>query len=210
MRGFSRVRENSPQPRCPGGHKTSMDKPQFLLIGCLTLVNIVMAPSVWAASEDRFTEIAKKARTEYTLAQKEWQRGVAELVARTHPEFAAVASAQRNLQLAYIEARTAQFEYLLEHDPSRIVLTHGLSSFTNFEWSEDDSKALIEADPSYAALERKVSELRRKNDQQSDWPTFRKFFRYELVKSNEYQLLLKEFMSRTRQVEALLESYKTK
>ena len=187
-----------------------MNKPHWLLIGCLMLASIVVMPWGEAASGDRFTDIAKKARAEYRVAQEEWQRGLAELVIRTYPEFAAVASAQRDLQLTYIETRTARFEYLLEHDPSRIVLTDGLSKFTNFEWSDHDTEALIEADPSYAALERKVSALRKKNDEQPDWPEFRKYFRNTLSKSNEYQDLLKEFVSRTKEIEALLQSYTTK
>ncbi len=187
-----------------------MNKPHWLLIGCLMLASIVVTPWGEAAGGDRFTDIAKKARAEYTVAQEEWQRSLAELVIRTHPEFAAVASAQRDLQLAYIELRTARFEYLLEHDPSRIVLTDGLSKFTNFEWSDHDTETLIEADPSYAALERKVSALRKKNDEQTDWPEFRKYFRNTLSKSNEYQDLLKEFVSRTKEVEVLLQSYTTK
>lgn len=187
-----------------------MGRPQFLLIGCLMVVHIVTAPCSWAGNGDRFIELAKKAQTEYALAQEEWQRGLAELVIRARPEFTAVASAQRDLQLAYIALATARFDYLLQHDPSRIVLTNGLSQFSNFEWSEKDTKILIEADPSYAALERKVSELRRKNDEQPDWARFREYFRTTLSRSNEYQVLLKEFMSRTKQVEALLQSYKTK
>jgi hypothetical protein len=69
---------------------------------------------------------------------------------------------------------------------------------------------LIKADPSYAALERKVSALRKKNDEQTDWPEFRKYFRNTLSKSNEYQDLLKEFVSRTKEIEAWLQSYTTK
>jgi hypothetical protein len=186
-----------------------MIKPHWLLIGCLMLVSIVVASWGGAASGDRFTDNAKKARAEYTVAQEKWQRSLAELVIRTHPEFTTVASAQRDLQLAYIELRTARFEYLLEHDPSRIVLTDGLSKFTNFEWSDSDTEVLIEADPSYAALERKVSVLRKENDEQPDWPEFRKYFRNTLLQSNEYQGLLKEFMSRMEEVEALLQSYTT-
>jgi hypothetical protein len=186
-----------------------MDKQHYLLIGCLMLLSIAVGPWGEAAGGDRFTEIAKKARAEYTLAQEKWQRGLAELVIRKNPEFAAVASAQRDLQFAYIEARTARFAYLLKHDPSRIVLTKGLSTFSNFEWSDNDTKALIEADPSYAALEGKVSALRKKNDEQPDWPRFREYFRNTLSKSKEYQVLLKEFMSRTKQVEGLLQSYRS-
>jgi len=187
-----------------------MDKPPYLLIGCLMLVNIVVVPWSSAASGDRFTDIAQKAHTQYTSAQEEWQRGLAALVIRTHPEFAAVALAQRNLQLAYIETRTARFDYLLEHDPSRIMLANGLSRFSNFEWSDDDNKALMDADPSYAALERRVAGLRSKSDQQPDWPRFREFFRKTLSKSHEYQVLLTELLSRTKQVEALLQSYEAK
>ena len=159
------------------------------------------------ARGDKFTEIAKKARAEYTLAQEKWHRGLAELVIRSNPEFAAVASAQRNLQLAYIELRTARFEYLLQHDPSKIKLTNGLSQFTNFEWSDKDAKMLIKVDPSYEALERKVSVFRKKNDEQPDWPRFRDYFRNTLSKSKEYEMLLKEFISRTKRVEVLLQSY---
>ncbi len=187
-----------------------MERPQFLLLGCLMLVHIVVAPWSWAASGDRFTELAKKAQMEYSLAQEKWQRGLAELVIRTNPEFTAVASAQRDLQLASIALRTARFDYVLRHDPSRIVLTNGLSQFSNFEWSDDDSRALIEVDPSYAALERNVSELRRKNDEQPDWAIFREYFRNTLSQSHDYQILLQEFMSRTKQVEALLQLYKAK
>ncbi len=187
-----------------------MNKPHWLLIGCLMLASIVVTPWGEAASGDRFTDNAKKARAEYTVAQEKWQRGLAELVIRSNPEFAAVASAQRNLQLAYIETRTARFEYLLQHDPSKITLTNGLSQFTNFEWSDHDTEVLIKADPSYAALERKVSALRKKNDEQPDWPEFRKYFRNTLSKSNEYQDLLKEFVSRTKEIEAWLRSYTIK
>lgn len=159
------------------------------------------------ARGDKFTEIAKRARGEYTVVQEQWQRNLAELVIRSNSEFAGVAAAQRDLQLAYIELRTARFEYLLQHDPSRIVLTNGLSQFTNFNWSDKDTKVLVEADPSYAALERKVSVLRKINDEQPDWPRFREYFRNTLSKSKEYEVLLKEFISRTKQVEVLLQSY---
>ncbi len=52
--------------------------------------------------------------------------------------------------------------------------------------------------------------LRKENDEQPDWPEFRKYFRNTLSKSNEYQNLLKEFLSRTKEIEAVLQSYTTK
>ena len=60
---------------------------------------------------------------------------------------------QRDLQLAYLELGTSQFEYLLAEDPSRIVLTEGLSQFINFAWPDEDTRTLRGAYPGYAALE---------------------------------------------------------
>ena len=120
------------------------------------------------------------------------------------PDFEAVATAQRDLQVAYLDRRTSQFEYLLADDPSRIVLTKGLSRFTNYTWSDEDTQTLRVADPGYAALEAKVAALRKRNDDQRDWPSFREYFRNTLVKSQEYQALLSEFMEKQKAVEALL------
>ena len=137
------------------------------------------------ASADDLAETAGKIQAAYTSAQLEWHRGLAELVIEKRPDFEAVATAQRNLQAAYLELRTARFERLLAENPSRIVLTRGLPGFTNFIWSDEDTQTLREADPSYAALEAEVAALRKRSDDQPDWPSFREYFRDTLVKSKE-------------------------
>ncbi len=161
---------------------------------------LVISPATTAD----FDETARKAQAAYAAAQLEWQRGLAELVIGKRPDFEAVATAQRDLQVAYLDRRTSQFEYLLADDPSRIVLTKGLSRFTNHTWSDEDTQTLRVADPGYAALEAKVAALRKRNDDQRDWPSFREYFRNTLVKSQEYQALLSEFMEKQKAVEALL------
>ena len=158
-----------------------------------------------AATAAEFAETAGKAQAAYAAAQREWQIGLAELVIEQRPEFEAVATAQRDLQTAYLERRTFQFEYLLADDPSRIVLTEGLSQFINYAWSDEDTQTLREADPGYAALEVKVAALRKRNDDQRDWPSFRDYFHNTLVKSKEYQALLSEFMEKQKAAEALLD-----
>ena len=121
------------------------------------------------------------------------------------PEFEAIATAQRDLQVAYLERGTSRFEYLLAEDPSRIVLTKGLPQFINYAWPDEDTQTLREADPGYAALEAKVAALRKRNDDQRDWGSFREYFRDTLLKSKEYQALLSEFMEKQKAVEALLD-----
>ena len=160
---------------------------------------------VSSASASDFAKTARRAQGTYTTAQIEWQHGLAELVTGKRPDFEAVATIQRDLQVAYLELRTARFEYLLANDPSRLVLTKGLSRFTNFAWSDEDTQTLRQADPGYAALEAKVAALRKRNDDQPDWPSFREYFRNTVVKSKEYQTLLSELTEKQKAAEALLD-----
>ena len=174
-------------------------------ISILVLAFLAISPATAAD----FAETARKAQAAYLAAQLEWQRGVAELVIGQRPDFEAIATAQRDLQVAYLERGTSKFEYLLANDPSRIVLTEGLSRFINYTWSDEDKQTLREADPAYLALDVKVAALRKRNDDQRDWPSFREYFRDTLLKSKEFQALLGEFMEKQKAVEALLDAYKT-
>ena len=169
------------------------------------LAFLVISPATAAD----FAETARKAQTAYAAAQREWQIGLAALAVEQRPEFEAIAKAQRDLQVAYIERGTSKFEYLLAEDPSRIVLTEGLSPFINYDWSDEDTQTLREADPGYAALDVKVAALRKRNDDQRDWESFREYFHNTLLKSKEYQALFSAFMEKQKAVEALLDAYKT-
>ena len=94
------------------------------------LAFLVISPATAAD----FAETARKAQAAYAAAQREWQIGLAELAVEQVPEFEAIAKAQRDLQVAYIERGTSRFEYLMVEDPSRIVLTEGLSPFINYHY----------------------------------------------------------------------------
>ena len=151
-------------------------------INILVLAFLVISPATAAD----FAETARKAQAAYLAAQREWQIGLAELAVEQRPEFEAIAKAQRDLQVAYLERGTSKFEYLMAQDPSRIVLTEGLSQFINYDWSDEDTQTLREADPGYAALDVKVAALRKSNDDQRDWGSFREYFRNTLLKSKHY------------------------
>ena len=169
------------------------------------LAFLVISPATAAD----FAETARKAQAAYAAAQREWQIGLAALAVEQRPEFEAIAKAQRDLQVAYLERGTSRFEYLMAEDPSRIVLTEGLSPFINYDWSDEDTQTLREADPGYAALDVKVAALRKSNDDQRDWESFREYFHNTLLKSKEYQALFSAFMEKQKAVEALLDAYKT-
>ena len=177
---------------------TSLTVRTLLCVGASALLSLT------PAGADDLTEAARTVRATYTASQIEWQRGLAELVIRMRPDFEDVATLQRDLQLAYVELGTARFESLLEEDPSRIVLTGGLSAFANFRWSEEDTEILMADDASYAALEKKVAALRKRNDDHPSWPSFREYFRNSLSKTREYQALLGRFMEKQKAVVELL------
>ena len=178
--------------------------PPIVFVFLLVFVATTSLPFQSAQGAADIAGTARNTERAYTTAQREWQGGLAELVIEKKPDFEAVATTQRDLQWAYLERRTARFEHLLARNPSRIVLTEGLSRFTNFDWSREDTEILRKADPEYAALEAKVAALRKRNDDQRDWPSFREYFRNTLVKSKEYQALLGEFMEKQKAVEGLL------
>ena len=173
----------------------------------LKSVIVLALVSTTAAGTQEFTEVARVAYAAYAAAQVEWQRGLAELIIEGRPDFERAAMVQRDLQVAYIKRRTARFEYLLDQEPSRIVLTQGLSAFLNFGWSDEDTESLVEADPRYAALERSVAELREGNDDHPDWPSFREYFRSTLTTDTGYQALLNDLTKTQNGVSGTLEAY---
>lgn len=177
----------------------------FKAILLATLLAIV---TPLAASADSFYDIATQARTKYAAAQEGWQRGLVELVMQISPNFQEIATVQRDLQLAYIEQNTVRFRYLLEHDSNRIILTNGVSQFVNFEWSDKDTKALIESNPKYVQLQKQIVELEKKNNQELDWPKFRTWFRDALSKSGDYKTLLSDLQTKRKEVEDTLGKYK--
>ncbi|MGP8052443.1 MAG: hypothetical protein ACLQAH_01340 [Limisphaerales bacterium] len=172
------------------------------------LLAMLFVASQLSASADSFHDIAIQARAKYAAAQESWQRGLAELTIRANPDFREIATVQRDLQVAYVEQSNARFRYLLEHDSSRIILTNGVSQFANFDWTDADTKALAKTDPAYVLLQERITTLEKKNDQESDWPKFRAWFRDTFSKSSDYKNLLADFQAKQKEVEDLLGRYK--
>ena len=169
---------------------------------------LVMGLCPLSASADHSRDTAVQAHALYTAAQTAWQRDLADLVTRTNPDFREIATVQRDLQLAYIEQSGVRFKYLLEHDSKRIILTEGVSRFANFDWTDSDTKALEKMDSSYALLQEKVANLKKKNDQQTDWAKFREWFRETLSKSDAYKTLAGNLQAKNKEVMDLLGKYK--
>jgi hypothetical protein len=90
---------------------------------------------------------------DYAVARKRFQYDLAKLLEDGWPQLEEVAGLQRDLHFALIELNGLRFQYLLEHDPDRLVIDQGLDTFVEFEWTEKDNRALRDLDDRYAKLE---------------------------------------------------------
>ncbi len=151
-----------------------------------------------------YQKTADSAWTMYISAQKEYQHGLAELIAGKNPTYREIAVIARDLQLEYIESRTMEFQYLLHHDPDRIILTNGISRFANYDWSPADSIKLSKKSSKYRHAQKRLAELKVKNESYSNWPAYRTWIHDILSKDQDYIGLMNSFNSRLKEAESIL------
>jgi hypothetical protein len=151
-------------------------------------------------------ECAESAYAQAASASQEWQHGLRDLIAKGRPDLTTLATLEMERQLALIDRRQAQFQYLLRTDVRRIRTSEGLASFRNFDWSETDARVLRQQSPNYVAIERKVVELERQGEARRDWPALRDYMRTSLSPSPQFQDLLKGLRGRELGIERLLKS----
>ena len=106
------------------------------------LATIVFMGVCIPARAETVSECAARAYAEAISASREWQHALRDMVAKVRPDLAPVATLEMEQQLAQIDRRQAQFQYLLHTDVSRIHTGEGLVRFRNFGWTEADGRAL--------------------------------------------------------------------
>ncbi len=156
------------------------------------------------ASADAFADCVRDAASQDLAAKTAFQRDLRDLIVEQRGEFAAVATVNRDLQIAFAEARRARFDYLLAHDPDRIDTANGLSRFSNFDWSEADSNNFMAESESYRDLEQRIARLEERNNGHPDWPKLREYFHAELTRSPAFSSVMAHFQGRQIAVAARL------
>jgi hypothetical protein len=154
------------------------------------------------ASADAFADCVRSTASAHMVAKVEFQRDLRNLVVQNRPEFEALSDVNMDLQILFAEARRKRFDHLLTHDPDRIDTANGLSRFSNFSWSDEDTKNFMAESESYRKLERRISQLEDQNNAHPDWPELREYFRAELTRSPEFSGVMARFQDRQSDVEA--------
>jgi len=170
-------------------------------IGLFFTVQIAIGGTAWA---EAFDECVRDGANKALEAKTAFQSDLRDLIAKKRPEFESLATVSMELQVLLAEARRAKFDYLLRHDANRIDTTKGFVRFSNFEWSEADSAKLIAENSSFAELEGRISALRERNDNDTDWPELRAYFRSELGLSSDFKAIMARFQARQDEVEAVI------
>lgn len=156
------------------------------------------------ARGDAFADCIREAASVNLAARTEFQRDLRNLVVEQKPELTTLATINRNLQIRLAEARFAKYGFLLEHARERINTKNGLSGFSNFEWSDEDTEKFKNESDSYRALETEIAALRAQNDGHPDWPELREHFRSYLNSSEEFEDLMVQLQVGQNEVEATL------
>ena len=156
------------------------------------------------AHGDALADCVRETASANLAAKNEFQRGLRNLIVQQQPEFETLATISQNLQLRLAEARLAKYDYLLKHARERINIKEGLSRFSNFDWSDEDTDKLKEESHSYRALEAQIAVLQTKNNSHPDWPKLRAYFRSSLNSSVEFKDLMTRFQVQQNDVEATL------
>lgn len=159
-----------------------------------------MPRSTWGQSAP---EHRLKAWHVYTDAQRHWQQELAEFLTRHQPELKDLIALNRDVQLAMIEKRSLEFQYLLKVDPERIVTDQGMSRFTNFDWDNQDAQELRQVNPAFAQVEERIKDLRQRSDSHPQWPVLREAHQ-SLAKDPEYEVIYDRFQEKVTQAEQIL------
>lgn len=173
----------------------------FVILGVAIAIQISIVGPVRA---DAFADCVRKAASKALKAKTAFQRDMRDLIVEKRPEFMSVANVNMELQILLAERRRAMFEYLLEHDVSRIDTTNGFGQFSNFGWSDEDTQRFAKKSKSNRELERRISTLQGKNNEQPDWPKMREHFRSKLSQSLRFKALMDRFRSQQSDIGAII------
>ena len=146
-----------------------------------------------------------EARQKAVAAQQRFQQDMYDMLASRWRHLEGLAAAQRDLQLALIDAQTLRFYFLLQHHPKKIVRDQGISPFLNFDWTQEDNDQLRADSPDYGELEKRIKRLQGRSDGHPRWPEAREKT-LSLQSEADFQDAMERLKKAFEEVEELLDA----
>ena len=137
-------------------------------------------------------------------AWRDYVRHLRELIVVAESDHEALATVGMTMRVATIDRRQRRMEWLLEHDPARIVVDGDALEFRTFDWSEDDTAALAAADPTISELGARRDELSAQYAATPGLNLFVEWYNTRLVGSDGYRAATTDLNDREKRVERLL------
>lgn len=108
----------------------------------------------------------------YIDSRRELEKQTHELVSKKWIDEKTISKIHLDLELARLDKKDAQFDFLIEHHPERIDRKKGLDDFANLEWSSKDEENLAHNDKKYAQKISEINQLERKYEALDGRSTF--------------------------------------
>jgi hypothetical protein len=166
---------------------------------------VVAAAMTAGGSAEARLGLRDEAREKAAAAQQRFQQDMYDMLASRWGHLEGLAAAQRDLQLAYIEAQSLRFYFLLQHDPAKIVRDQGISPFLNFDWTDENNDQLRADSPEYMELEKRIKKLRGRSDGHAQWPEAREKA-LSLQSEPDFQDAMERLKEAFEEVEELLDA----
>lgn len=162
--------------------------PKLILCGLVVLVlasNFANSPTHANALKTCIAQVAEMD----VGAKRAFHAGMYDLIVREAPQFEELAGIYRDYQMALVDKRLRQLQYLLFTNPQQLSADETVSKLTNYDWNELDTARMAKIAPEYKALTERIAALEASNNAHPDWTKLREFVAKGLSANKEFEAL---------------------
>lgn len=155
------------------------------------LIILVLSTNISASSanaNELKTCVAQVAQMDVG-AKRAFHTGMHDLIVREAPQFEELAGIYRDYQMALVDKRLRQLQYLLFTNPQQLSVDGNVSKLTNYDWNELDTARMAKVAPEYKALTERIAVLEERNNAHPDWPKLRQFVATALSANKDFEAL---------------------
>jgi len=157
----------------------------YRLIVLVLSTNIAIGPVYANALKNCIAQVAEMD----VGAKRAFHSGMHDLIILEAPQFEELAGIYRDFQMALVDKRLRQLQYLLFTNPQQLSVDKTVSKLTNYDWNELDTARMAKVAPEYKALTERIAVLEARNNAHPDWPKLRHFVATILSTNEDFEAL---------------------